>query len=170
VAKPGDSLELGFHIFSGDDSNGPPPPGAPARVIKWFPQAYTGAWVRPDQQEPPPGPVTDYGCPAPRPERLWTAETLPPGWDSNLIGTGRFHLQSGPHGAWVDSTALTLRNVGYSEAIGMSPTADGVIRDSTPMRPEGPTRVDECAGYVPGPYGLTLDQCLAARRGENRVE
>jgi hypothetical protein len=82
-------------------------------------------------------PTVDFGCPAPRPDRVWTAETLPPGWGSDQIGQPRWKLNSSPHLAWIDSTAVTVRNEPYCRAIGMSPMLDGTLRAGCPMRNEG---------------------------------
>lgn len=133
------------------------------------PNAYKGAWPFAGEV-PPVQPPTVYGCPPPQPERVWTVETLPPGWGQDQIGQPRWKLNSSPHGAWIDTTAVTTRNNIYGEAIGMSPDANGTPRAGVPMRPEGPTRVEECPEYIPGPYNLTLSQCQSARNGDNRVE
>lgn len=113
----------------------------------------------------------DFGCPAPRPERVWTKETLPLGWGENEIGQPRWKLTSEPRGAWIDTTAVTIRNLPYAEAIGMSPMDNGAPRDGVPMRNEGPRWVERCEEYIHGenPYGLTLAQCQAARTSKDRV-
>ena len=83
---------------------------------------------------PPDAPeiVVDYGCPVPRPDRVWTAETLPPGWSEHRIGTPRWLLNSSLHGRdWVDTTAVTERNEPYCRAIGMSPDSNGVESSET---------------------------------------
>jgi hypothetical protein len=102
----------------------------------------------PPVDPPAPPPVVDYGCPAPRPDRVWTAETLPPGWGSNEIGRPRWVINSKPHGVWVDTTAVTNRNEPYCRAIGMSPMADGTLRAGCPMRPDGHAERVACERYV----------------------
>jgi len=108
--------------------------------------AYRGTWQLPlsycSASTPPPippqpPPVVDYGCPAPRPERVWTVETLPDGWGQNEIGRPRWQIVSKPHGELIDTTALVFRNEPYCRAIGMSPYADGQPRASCPVRSEG---------------------------------
>lgn len=84
----------------------------------------------------PPPPVVDYGCPAPRPERVWTAATLPDGWSEAEIGKPRWELLSKLHGEFTDTTAKVFRNEPYCRAIGMSPRDDGSLRADCPVRSE----------------------------------
>ena len=86
--------------------------------------------------EPPP--VTD-ACPAaPCPDRVWTAETPPPGWGQDAIGTPRWKWAAKVHTMGnCDSTPLTNRNEPYCRSIGMSPMGDGTLRAACPMRPDG---------------------------------
>lgn len=37
----------GFHIFAGDDSDGPVPQGGRRRTVVWYPASYRGAWQAP---------------------------------------------------------------------------------------------------------------------------
>ncbi len=37
----------GYHVFAGDDHEGPVPPGGARRTVRWAPGAYTGAWRSP---------------------------------------------------------------------------------------------------------------------------
>jgi hypothetical protein len=107
--------------------------------------AYRGTWRLPleycSASTPPPAPtpppVVDYGCPAPRPEREWTAETLPDGWGQDEIGRPRWLIGSSRHNAVIDTTAQVFRNEPYCRAIGMSPSGDGQPRAGCPVRPEG---------------------------------
>ena len=125
----------GFHVFAGDDSSGPVPPGQPRRTVKWSPQAYTGAWMPPSVTPTPP-PVQE--CPAPLPSRE----------------EGKLRIQVHVGGGWVDGTIQTVGTLGYCEAIGMSPMADGTQRASCPMRSECPGVQcdfrDECELYASG--------------------
>lgn len=145
VAEKRNTLWLGYHIFAGDDSNGPVPPGGSPRLVRWSPQAYMGAWVPPDVVTPP----TPEECPNPKPDRVWLEGEIPPGWDPNLVGKPRLQILSKMHtGDWVDTTLTTIRNLSYCEKIGMSPMANGVPRDVCPMRPDGhPERV-ACERYA----------------------
>jgi hypothetical protein len=117
----------------------------------------------PPPVEPPP--VVDYGCPEPRPARVWTAETLPPGWGQDAIGTPRWRLTGGPHGQWVDTTALVWRNEPHCRAIGMSPMADGTPRGECPPRPDGhPDRL-ACERYLAeGEWVVVSDDGLPCER------
>jgi hypothetical protein len=107
---------------------------------------YKNSWI-PTVPILPIPPTDDYGCPATRPERLWTAATLPPGWGEDAIGTPRWKLGSSAHGKWIDTTANVIRNQPYCEAIGMG-THGGQSRAACPVRPEGhPDRV-ACERYL----------------------
>jgi hypothetical protein len=138
----------GFHIFAGDDSNGPVPPGKPRRTVRWSPQAYTGAWFPPSSTPPPP----PQACPAPLPDR----------------DPQKLRIQIHVGGGWADGTIQTVGTLTYCEQIGMSPMADGTPRASCPMRSECPgvqcEMRDECEAYASGgpvwqtqPVGLGVE-------------
>ena len=123
----------GYHIFAGDDSNGPVPPGGARRTVKWHPQAFTGSWMPPSVTPTPPPTQT---CPAPLPDR----------------GEGKLRIQIHVGGGWADGTIQTVGTLTYCEQIGMSPMADGTPRASCPMRSECPgfqcELRDECELYA----------------------
>jgi len=73
----------GFHIFAGDTSNGPVPPGGARRTVLWSPQAYRGAWIPPDVTPTPP--PTTTGC----------TDPVTPKVD-------KWNLK--PHNKWIDAT------------------------------------------------------------------
>lgn len=107
----------GYHIFAGDDSSGPVPPGGARRTVKWSPQAYTGAWLPPSSAPPPP----PQACPAPLPDR-------DPSKLKIVIHVG---------GGWADGTLQTVGTCDYCAAIGMG-EINGVMRCGCPMRSECP--------------------------------
>lgn len=84
------------------------------------------------------GPVVE-ACPAtPCPERVWRAETLPPGWGDDAIGKPRWSWKAKEHTMGnADSTPVVDRNCGYCNAVMNDPN-----RCSCPVRPDGhPERV-----------------------------
>lgn len=134
-----------FHVFAGDDSSTlPAPPGA-RRTVNWSPNSWRGAWVSPggtappvEPPVPPVTPPTGESCPfLPCPQRLWTAETLPPGWGPDQIGKPAYKINSHTHTMGnIDSTAVTTRQEPFCASIGMSPMADGTLRAECPVRPD----------------------------------
>jgi hypothetical protein len=115
--KPTDNWQ-GFHVFAGDTSSGPVPPGGARRTVVWSPQAWRGAWL------PPTTPPPAEGCKAPLPDR----------------DPSKLRIQIHVGGGWADGTIQTVGTLSYCEQIGMSPMADGTPRASCPMR-------SECPGY-----------------------
>ena len=97
---------------------------------------------------PTPTPEPDFGCPEPRPARVWTRETLPPGWGDNEIGRPRWQINSKQHGVWIDTTAVVIRNEPHCRAIGLSPYADGQPRQACPVRPDGHPDRTACERYI----------------------
>lgn len=85
---------------------------------------------------PPPPSVT---CPyEPCPLKLWTKETLPPGWGDDAIGTAAWKWNAKLHTMGnADSTPVVVRQEPFCRAIGLSPYADGTPRASCPVRPDG---------------------------------
>lgn len=70
VAEKADFPWQGFHIFVGDDSSGPVPPGGARRTVKWSPAAYTGSWLPPSVQ-PTPEPIGSCTDPIPPKVGKW---------------------------------------------------------------------------------------------------
>jgi hypothetical protein len=103
----------------------------------------------PPPTQPPPS-ANDYGCPAPRPERVWTAGTLPPGWGTEEIGRPRWVIDSSPHGGWIDTTANVFRNWPYCNSIGMGDGGDTGYppRAACPVRPDGHPERTSCERYL----------------------
>jgi hypothetical protein len=66
AAKVTDPWE-GYHVFVGDDSSGPVPPGGARRTVKWAPAAYSGSWLPPGTVTPPP---VVGACPSPVPPKV----------------------------------------------------------------------------------------------------
>ena len=102
------------------------------------PNAFKHLYLREGNGTVTPPPVTD-ACPfAPCPDRVWTAETLPPGWGEDRIGTARWRFNVHLHTMGNnDSAPVTDRNEPYCASIGMSPMADGTLRAGCPVRPDG---------------------------------
>lgn len=128
-----------FHIFAGDDSPTlPAPPGA-RRTVNWSPNSWRGSWVAPGGTTPPipPDPTQPpvAGCSAPLPPKVWTAETIPPGFDPALVGQTRYIIGCSPHSGVIDCTAQNVRACDYCAAIGMG-EAGGQIRCGCPVRNE----------------------------------
>jgi len=132
VATSATAPREGWHIFAGDDTSG---------TIVWSPQAARPAYAAPDAIPPqPPPPTSPPGdCPAlPCPASVWTAETLPSGWGSDMIGKAAWAWSCHERGRlWEDCTPIVVRQEPYCRAIGMSPMADGSLRAACPMRPDG---------------------------------
>lgn len=130
----------------------------------WY--TYGGAAPTPPPQPPP---VTGT-CPVgPCPELTWTEATLPDGWGRDEIGRARMHFNSSVYvGRCEDNTLLVTRNEPYCASIGMSPMANGILRDACPLRPDGhPDRVAletwASQGFrVEGENGARCDPCPAA--------
>lgn len=101
------------------------------------------------------------GCPAPPcPLRVWTAETLPPGWGQDAIGTPAWKLKCKPHGRdKVDCTPVTDRQEPYCRKIGMSPDGDGKLKAACPMRPDGHPQRAEVEAWVTGGTKLEGPGC-----------
>jgi hypothetical protein len=138
VASKAGSPWEGYHIYAGAGWDDPEGDG----TIVWAPQARRPVYKAPGATPPPPPPAD--ACPfAPCPARVWTAETLPPGWGQDAIGTPRWQFNA--HGYppdKVDVTAVVVRNEPYCAATRQSPMATGTLRDQCPMRgEEGPERV-----------------------------
>lgn len=122
--------------------------------------AYRGTWRLPleycSASTPPPAPtpppVVDFGCPAPRPERVWTAETLPDGWGPDEIGRPRWLIDCGPHGNVIDCTAKVAPHAcEYCASIGMGTMPDGVQpRCGCPVRKEDSPERGPCEAYLTG--------------------
>lgn len=116
----------GYHIFVGDTSDGPVPPGGARRTVLWAPQAYRGAWYRPSTPGPQPTvtpttpPQPAPGCSAPQPAE--------PGQDGGL---GK--IAAKPH------TSLRFT--------GVCGTKGDVLRlvDSTPQIYAGKVQPNYCA-------------------------
>lgn len=131
-----------YHIAAGGWDN--PSPTNPLTVV-WYPGAARSAYLPPGGVVPTPAPppVGDT-CPiAPCPLRLWTVETLPPGWDPAQIGKPAYEIKARLHTMGNgDSTPVVVRQEPFCAAIGLSPYADGQPRASCPVRPDGhPDRV-----------------------------
>lgn len=89
--------------------------------------------------EPTPTPTPISECPDPKPERFWEDGT--PHWKINS------HLYSL---RWIDTTAVTVAQWKFCEAIGMGTMADGSPRGECPVRPDGhPDRIP-CEKYLAG--------------------
>lgn len=139
VANKASERWQGFHVFVGDDSSGPVPPGGARRTVKWSPQAFTGAWTPPSGVEPTPTPTPagpTYGCVSPLPDR--TPSKL-------KIGMKPPDAQG-----WRDATLQTKGTCDYCFNIGMG-TFGGAPRCDCPMRSECPgfqcDLRDECEAY-----------------------
>jgi hypothetical protein len=98
----------GWHIFAGDDSDGPVPPDKPRRTVAW---KYTGAYAA------PPGPPAE--CAAPVPPPLGKVKV-------------KIHIRT-QRQTTVDSTPLVGPDGTYCAKIGFT---DG--RAFCPTRAEGP--------------------------------
>jgi hypothetical protein len=153
-------IREGGHVFGGDDSPGPLPPGAWRKVV-WFPGAarpsyFAGTSAPPD---PPAG-----GCTAPQPPILWTAATIPPGFDQGLIGHTRYEMFCVAHGNAIDCTAKNVRACEYCAAIGMGESSPGVQRCDCPVRNECPGTF-KCEERVACEQYLTGGTELESRNG-----
>jgi hypothetical protein len=113
------------------------------------PNAMKGLYRRGDAPPVEPPPAT-ASCPyAPCPFKLWTAETLPPGWGEDAIGTAAWKWNAKLHTMGnADSTPVTVRQEPFCHAIGMSPMADGTLRASCPMRPDGHTEREAVENWL----------------------
>jgi hypothetical protein len=143
----------GFHVFAGDDSPGPVPPGGARRVVVWSPGAARPTYFAPEVLPPPP--PDPFGCPAPRPLRVWDDNR--PHWKINAHQVNRV----------IDTTAVTVAQEPFCRAIGMSPMADGTLRAECPMRPEDWPVAGErlaCERYI-----AEGDWVLDARNGASCV-
>ena len=127
---------MGYHIYAGDGWDDPTKSG----TIVWSPGADRPAYAPPGgvpgptpTPAPTPGPVP--GCSAPLPPQVWTAETLPPGFDPALVGHTRYVMTCRAHGNVVDCTAQNQRACDYCAAIGMGEIG-GQIRCGCPVRNE----------------------------------
>jgi hypothetical protein len=91
-----------------------------------------GVYLRSGDDTVPP-PVSDT-CPyEPCPAREWTAETLPPGWDSALIGKPSYIIQWHSHTMGNnDSTPYLQRQCSYCNEVMNDPNRCGC-----PVRPDG---------------------------------
>jgi hypothetical protein len=102
---------------------------------------YKGAFrpfapVEPPPVEPPP--VASV-CPVePCPIRVWSRETLPPGWGDNEIGRPAYEVKAIRHTMGnADGSVVVIRQEPYCAATGQSPMADGNLRAACPMRLPG---------------------------------
>jgi hypothetical protein len=97
----------------------------------------------------PPPPATG-ACLAPLPPKVWTVETLPPGWGSDEIGKPRWVIECESRGSKIDCTAkVTPHACGYCASIDMGTMGDN-IRCGCPVRKEdNPERV-ACEEYLTG--------------------
>lgn len=146
------SLRSSWHIFAGDDSEGPLPAGGSPRRVVWAPFAARDAYQAPVGQPDQP-PVTPPGtCAAPQPPERWTTATLPPGWDSALVGKKRWLLVCVPHQGKIDCSPNNQRACEYCDAIGMGTYADGQLRCGCPVRNEGVPDKVACEQLL---YGAT---------------
>jgi hypothetical protein len=133
------SKREGYHVFGGDDSDGPVPPGGTIRKVVWSPGAARPSYY--GNAEPPPvdpPPANPGSCSAPLPPKVWTAGTLPPNWGENEIGQPRWIIGCGPHpnGRVIDCSANVAPHAcGYCDSIGMG-EAGGQIRCGCPVRNE----------------------------------
>jgi hypothetical protein len=117
-----------------------PPPAGPTPAPPAPPAPPTPT---PAPPAPPPAPPAG-GCNAPPcPRIVWTPETLPPGWDSNLIGKPAWHFNSAdyPKGiGWArDFTPIQERNPDFCVAVGFDnpPRLDCPLgKDGDPKRPD----------------------------------
>jgi len=103
---------------------------------------------------PGPDPTPVAGCSTPLPPKLWTAETLPDGWGSDMIGQPRWEIGCAPHGNVVDCTAkVAPRACDYCASIGMGDIG-GQPRCGCPVRNECPGfKCEErvaCEAYLTG--------------------
>jgi hypothetical protein len=137
VSADPSSVREGYHVFAGYDGPNPVPPGSVARRVVWSPGAARPSYYGNAEAPPPQPPPTS--CPyAPCPLKVWTAETLPPGWGQDMIGKAAWKWNAKLHTMGnADSTPVTDRQEPFCRAIGMSPMADGTLRASCPMRPDG---------------------------------
>ncbi len=118
---------------------------------------------------PTPTPVPPAGCSAPLPPQVWTAETLPPGFDPGLLGHTRYVMTCRAHGNDVDCTVQNQRACDYCAAIGMGEMG-GQIRCGCPVRNECKPPGDEpqnfkCAERVACEQYLTGGTVLESRNG-----
>jgi len=155
VSSNRSAIREGYHVFGGDDSNGPVPPGGTVRKVVWSPGAarpsYYGNTAAPAPPGPPlPPPVG--ACGDPLPPKVWTAATLPDGWGSDQIGKPRWEIGCVPHGNVIDCTAKVAPNAcDYCAAIGMGTMPDGVQpRCGCPVRKEDDAQRGPCEAYLTG--------------------
>jgi hypothetical protein len=111
------------------------------------PEPPTGPQPTPPPTDPQP-PVA--GCKPPLPPKVWTAETLPPGYDGQLVGKTRYEMLCRPHGNVIDCTVQNVRACDYCDAIGMGEYDDGQNRCGCPVRPEGAPDREVCEAYLTG--------------------
>ena len=116
-----DSRLEGYHVFAGDGSNGPVPPGGTKRKVVWAPGANRPTW-RVIGSGPPP-PSGDCGAPIP-PDPVRIKVRRHGGTDS----FPRF-----------DSTGLVGPDADYCAAVGYT---DG--RQNCPVRPDCNPATQEC--------------------------
>ena len=154
VATNQQTVREGGHIFGGDDSNGPVPPGGVVRKVVWFPGAarpsYYGNAAPPIPPDPTPPPVA--GCGNPLPPKVWTTATLPPGWGVEEIGKPRWTINCGPHQGNIDCVAVVNPHAcDYCASIGMPLMPDGMQpRCGCPVRQEGSPERVPCETYLTG--------------------
>jgi hypothetical protein len=127
----------------------------------WY--TYAGGGTQPPPVDPPVDPPSAGGCTAPQPPIYWTAETLPDGWDTGLIGQTRYVMTCVPHGNVVDCTVQNQRACDYCAAIGMG-EAGGQIRCGCPVRNECPDTF-KCEERVACEAYLTTGTVLESRNG-----
>ncbi len=127
---PTDSWQ-GFHVFVGDDSGGPVPPGGARRTLKWSPAAFAGSWLPPGT-----GPLP---TPAPTPAGDGCGDPAPP--PAYRIGV-KVHKANCAN---LDST-IQVKGAAYCAAVGF---ADG--RSVCAVRVEGAPDRAACEGRLRGP-------------------
>lgn len=168
VSSSRSAIREGYHIFGGDDSAGPVPPGGTPRKVVWSPGAarpsYYGTSDAPPNPQPTPPPSGD--CPAqPCPIRTWTKENLPDGWGDNEIGHPAYYINAHPYtGGLIDTTPRVTHQQDFCVAIGYN---NPPVHDC-PMRPDGhPDRraVEDWAyfggSHLEGRNGETAATCAA---------
>lgn len=140
VSSSQTAIREGYHIFSGDDSQGPVPPGGAPRKVVWSPGAARPSYHAGVTPTPEPPPVN--GCSSPLPPFVWTSETLPDGWGQDEIGNPRWKLACKPHNKVIDCTPqVTPHACEYCASIGMGDFG-GQPRCGCPVR-------NECGSEVP---------------------
>jgi len=139
--------------YKGDHQNAggtsPTPPDAPPITGQPPAGPANPAPPAPSPGSPSPGPAQPAppagGCNAlPCPRIAWTAETLPEGWSSDLIGKPAWEFASAPYPKGStdkdrDFTPKQRRNPAFCEAVGFNAPviADCPLgKDGDPLRPE----------------------------------